>query len=102
MPNYFKPIRYTKAQVLDCMHNQAASMGVPINTDVKLEVVPEKLRHPCIGAYTILVLQRYMFNIPEMGTSIPYMICNCCGRLYIPADMNDYLVGAGVAYNQWS
>lgn len=100
----FKPIRYTRAQVLDCMHNQAAGIGIQVSGDIKLESIPEKLRHPCTGAMKIVVLPRYYFNIPEMGTSIPYAICNCCGRLYIPDNMNEYLQTAynGVVYNQWN
>ena len=99
----FKPIRYTRAQVLDCMHNMYMCNGVQIARDVKLDDVPDKLRHPCHIAGSILILDKLQFNIPEMGTSIPYMVCRCCGNFYIPSDLGMYLQGGvGNVYSQWS
>lgn len=85
-----RQVHYTTHEIINGLKSYVASVsgGIIPRELIKLEDFPQTLRHAC--AYTkeiITYLPLYYFNIPEIGTQIPFYFCKACGRLYYPRDI---------------
>ena len=78
---YYKPIRYSKGEILNGMQNYISNAnGVAVSTIEKVEEVRPQIRHACWQGKLSLLKVGY-FNVPEMGLSVPYYFCRACGKL---------------------
>ena len=81
-------VRYTKSQIIQCLRDCACQYYKRyITSEEKLEDMPSQLRHACAEA-GISFLPLGQFPVPEMGLTVPYYFCTCCGKLFY---VNDFM-----------
>lgn len=77
----------TKTQVKQyfdmCIAN---TYGVP-RVYVKLDDTSAPfIKHPCVAQKKLVMLNRQIVPVPELGMQLPYYVCTCCGKLYTCPD----------------
>ena len=75
-----------RALVIQCLREYVMSISqVPISAEVKLEEMPQLLKHACYQC-GVSRLPMNTYSVQEFGINIPFYFCKGCGKLYYIKD----------------
>lgn len=85
--------RLTKGQAYEfirmCVQD---AMRVQVSEMVKIDCNEQGIRHICLNAQDIMLLQKTSVGVPIKGTvvQVPVWVCPLCGKLYLNPDYLSY------------
>lgn len=94
-PDSFSNMKVTRLQrhALQDMISQYLyqNCGIRVSCFERIDEFPETLRHSCVDT-GITFLQKNVYTLPQGFDvqSVPVYFCQCCGKVYLPANLQDY------------
>lgn len=83
-----QPVRYSRRDILEYLKMYIQNTtGVMVQSETPIWESNRFVRHACLNHSSgVVAVNQETFPVPEMGVTVPFYFCKCCGKLYYLKD----------------